>query len=87
LGLALPPHVNAIQAAGRESLLTSNLRLVDAPGNVLVPAKAAGLPKDSVANVSQIITIDRDFLAEPVGTLRGQLLRSIDDGLRLVLGL
>jgi mRNA interferase MazF len=39
--------------------------LVEAPGNVLIPAKAAGLPKDSVANVSQIITIDRDFLTEP----------------------
>jgi mRNA-degrading endonuclease toxin of MazEF toxin-antitoxin module len=39
-------------------VLTGNIRLVDAPGNVLVPAKASGLPRDSVANVSQIITID-----------------------------
>ena len=46
-------------------VLTSNLRLVEAPGNVLVPAKTAGLAKDAVANVSQIITIDRDFLSEP----------------------
>ena len=45
-------------------VLTSNLRLIDAPGNVLVPAKTAGLPKDSIANVSQIITVDRDFLAD-----------------------
>jgi mRNA interferase MazF len=38
--------------------LTSNLRLIDAPGNVLVSAKASGLPKDSVANVSQVVTLD-----------------------------
>jgi mRNA interferase MazF len=68
-------------------VLTSNLRLVDAPGNVLVPAKAAGLPKDSVANVSQVITLDREFLDEPAGRLRGPLMKSVDDGLRLVLGL
>lgn len=66
-------------------VLTSNLRLVEAPGNVLIPAKTAGLPKDSVANVSQIITIDRDFLAEPAGRIRGQLLKDVENGLRLVL--
>jgi mRNA interferase MazF len=68
-------------------VLTSNVRLVDAPGNVLIPAKVAGLPKDSVANVSQVITLDRDFLDQPAGKLRGPLLKSVDDGLRLVLGL
>ena len=68
-------------------VLTSNVRLVDAPGNVLIPAKAAGLPKDSVANVSQVITVDRDFLAEPAGRLRGQLLKDVENGLRLVLAL
>ena len=68
-------------------VLTSNLRLVDAPGNVLIPAKAAGLPKDSIANVSQVITVDRDFLTEPVGRLRGPLLKMVESGLRLVLGL
>lgn len=66
-------------------VLTSNLRLVEAPGNVLVPAKVSGLPKDSVANVSQIITLDRDTLAEPAGRLRGGLLAAVDAGLRLVL--
>jgi mRNA interferase MazF len=66
-------------------VLTSNLRLLDAPGNVLVPAKTAGLSKDSVANVSQLITIDRDFLTERAGRVPGQLLREIDSGLRLVL--
>jgi mRNA interferase MazF len=68
-------------------VLTSNLRLVDAPGNVLIPAKAADLPKDSVANVSQVITIDRDFLSEPAGRIRGQLLKDVENGLRLVLAL
>ena len=68
-------------------VLTSNARLVDAPGNVLIPAKVAGLPRDSVANVSQIITVDRDFLTEPAGRVRGQLLKDVDDGLRLVLAL
>jgi mRNA interferase MazF len=68
-------------------VLTSNLRLVEAPGNVLLSAKAAGLPKDSVANVSQIITVDRDFLTEPAGRIRGELLKDVENGLRLVLAL
>ena len=68
-------------------VLTSNLRLVDAPGNVLVPAKASGLPKDSVANVSQVLTIDKDFLVELAGRIKGRLLSDVDSGLRLVLGL
>jgi mRNA interferase MazF len=68
-------------------VLTSNVRLLEAPGNVLVPAKASGLPKDSVANVSQVITLDRDFLAEPAGKIQGQALRDVENGLRLVLGL
>lgn len=67
--------------------LMTNVRLVEAPGNVLVPAKAAGLPKDSVANVSQVITVDRDFLLERAGRIRGQLLKDIENGLRLILGL
>jgi mRNA interferase MazF len=65
--------------------LTSNLRLLDAPGNVLVPARHSGLPKDSVANVSQVITVDRDYLAEPAGKIDAKLQRQIDLGLRLVL--
>lgn len=67
--------------------LTSNLRLVDAPGNVLVPAKASGLSKDSVANVSQILTLDKHYLADLAGRIRGPLLAEVDAGLGLVLGL
>ena len=68
-------------------VVTSNLRLLDAPGNVLLPAKTSGLPKDSVANVSQVITLDRDFLVEPVGKIMGRMLKDVENGLRLVLGL
>jgi mRNA interferase MazF len=45
------------------------------------------LAKDCVANVSQVVTIDRDFLTEPAGRLRGRLLRDVEQGLRLVLAL
>jgi mRNA interferase MazF len=68
-------------------VLTSNLRLAEAPGNVLVPASDSSLPKDSVANVSQVITLDRPFLTERCGRLPAHLIKSIDDGLRLVLSL
>ena len=68
-------------------VLTSNLRLVEAPGNVLIPARVAGLPRDSVANVSQVITIDREFLLAPAGRVRGQWLKDVDNGLRLALSL
>jgi mRNA interferase MazF len=68
-------------------VLTSNLHLAEAPGNVLIAASDSGLPKDSVANVSQVITVDRTFLTERCGRLPGHLIRSIDEGLRLVLSL
>jgi mRNA interferase MazF len=68
-------------------VLSTNLRLVDAPGNVLIPAKASGLKKDSVANVSQVITVYREFLLEHAGRVRGQFLKDVENGLRLVLGL
>ena len=67
--------------------LMTNLRLVEAPGNVLLPAKTTGLPKDSIANVSQVITVDREFLLERAGRIRGQLLQDLEKGLRLVLAL
>jgi mRNA interferase MazF len=68
-------------------VLTSNLRLVEAPGNVLVPARVSGLPRDSIANVSQIVTLDRDYLVELAGKLDPKTLRQVDQGLRLVLHL
>jgi len=67
--------------------LTSNLRLAEAPGNVLIPATDSGLPKDSVANVSQIITLDRTFLTEKCGRMTSRIMKGVDDGMRLVLSL
>jgi mRNA interferase MazF len=67
--------------------LTTNLALADLPGNVLVPALEAGLEEDSVVNVTQIITLDRSFLETRSGTLREDLLRRVEDGLRLIQGL
>lgn len=68
-------------------VLTTNLRLVDAPGNVLIPAKNSGLPKDSVANVTQLVTVDRNYLDDRVGRLPPRFMSAVDAGLKLVLGL
>lgn len=65
----------------------SNLHLAGAPGNILLPAKATGLPRDSVLNVSQLLSLDRSFLIEHVGTISNRLQESVDEGLRLVLEL
>jgi len=68
------------------AIITSNLRLAKAPGNVFLSASESGLPKDSVVNVSQVITLDRTFLAERVGLLRTVIIDEIVDGIELVLG-
>lgn len=68
-------------------VITSNLKLADAPGNVLLTKTKAGLPKDSVANVSQVITLDKDFLTEQAGHIDSSTMRQIDEGLQLVLAL
>lgn len=68
-------------------VLTTNLRLANAPGNVLLKSAVTGLPKDSVANVSQVLTVDKSFLTEKVGKLRKAELQKIETGLRLLLGL
>jgi len=66
--------------------LTSNLRLAAAPGNVMLAARRTGLPRDSVANVSQIITIDRDVLSDRVGHLAESDLQLVLAGIDIVLG-
>jgi mRNA interferase MazF len=68
-------------------VLTSNTRLLDAPGNVLLPANATGLPRDSVANVTQVVTLDDDYLTERVGRVAPSLMARVDAGLKLVLDL
>ncbi|NJR67900.1 MAG: type II toxin-antitoxin system PemK/MazF family toxin [Synechococcales cyanobacterium CRU_2_2] len=66
-------------------IITSNLRLAEAPGNVMLPAQAVGLPKDSVINVSQVFTIDKTVLDDRVGRLPDSLQEEVDEGLRMVL--
>ena len=66
--------------------LTSNLRWADAPGSVLLPARATGLPKPSVANVSQVVTLDRDALTERAGRLSASSLELVLAGIDVVLG-
>lgn len=66
--------------------LTSNLRWADAPGNVALSSRLTGLPKDSVANVSQIVTLDRDLFTERMGKLTRAKLELILAGIDVVLG-
>ena len=66
--------------------LTSNLRWADAPGNVLLSGANTGLPKDSVANVSQIVTLDKTLLTERVGKLSASKLELVLTGIDIVMG-
>ena len=66
--------------------LTSNLRWENAPGNVFLPARLTGLPKDSVANVSQIVTLDKDLLTERVGKFPRAKLELLFSGIDVVFG-
>jgi mRNA interferase MazF len=66
--------------------LTSNLRWAGAPGNVSIPARLSGLQKESVANVSQIISLDKDLLTERTGKLPRAKLELVLAGIDLVLG-
>ncbi len=66
--------------------LTSNVKWAEAPGNVLLPARSSGLSKDSVANVSQIVTLDRTLLTERVGRISKKQLELVFAGLDILLG-
>ena len=66
--------------------LTSNLAWAHAPGNVSVPSKLSGLPKDSVANVSQVVTLDRGCLTERAAKLPPKQLALVLTGIDVVLG-
>ena len=67
--------------------ITANLELAGAPGNVLLAAADGGLPRDSVVDVSQLLTLDRRFLAARVGALPAATLTAVEAGMQLVLGL
>jgi mRNA interferase MazF len=69
------------------AVVTSNITLAAAPGNVLLPKRSSGLSRESVVNVSQMVTLDKAFLTERVGRLPPAKLRELDEGLRLVLAL
>ena len=69
------------------AVITSNTNLAAAPGNVFLPALASGLPRDSVVNVTALVTLNKDDLTQRVGELPTGLMREVDKGLRRVLGL
>ena len=66
--------------------LTSNLTWANAPGNVLLPSRLTGLPKDSVANTSQVVAVDKSLLTERVGKLPRAKLDLVLAGIDVVLG-
>jgi mRNA interferase MazF len=68
------------------AVITSNTTLAAMPGNVFLPAVASGLPKDSVVNVTALVTLDKTDLDTPVGHLPTSLMSEVDRGLHRVLG-
>jgi mRNA interferase MazF len=68
-------------------VISSNTGLAAMPGNVFVPAIASGLPKDSVVNVTALVTLDKTDLDPALGQLPASLMHEVDRGLRRVLGL
>ena len=76
-------NINTVIAA----VITSNVRLAEAPGNVVLTRKISKLNKKSVVNVSQLITLDKARCTEKVHTLPGKVMAEIDSGIRLVLKL
>jgi mRNA interferase MazF len=69
------------------AVITSNVGLAAAPGNVLLSSEMSGLSKKSVVNVSQLITFDKALCTEKVHTLSDRVMNEIDEGIRLVLKL
>ncbi len=66
--------------------LTSNVKWAKAPGNVMLPPRLTGLPKDSVANVSQIVSLDKTLLTDRTGRLPRAQLGLVLSGIDVVLG-
>ena len=69
------------------AIMTSNVRLAELPGNVLVPSSVTGLKLDSVVNVSQVISVDRYQLIERVGTISVRAMAAVEAGLRMAMSL
>ena len=68
-------------------VVTSNIALARAPGNVMLSKKDSNLPKKSVINVSQIVTLDKSYLTECVGTISKSIMNKVENGIKLVLGI
>jgi mRNA interferase MazF len=69
------------------AVITSNTTLAAMPGNVFLPIAITGLPRDSVVNVTALVTLNKSDLADRAGSLSGELLRDVERGLRRVLNL
>ena len=69
------------------AIITSNIKLAQAPGNILLTEETTGLKKDSVINISQIITVDKSYLIERIGNLNNTQLQKLENGLKTILGL
>lgn len=67
--------------------ITSNTRLAAAPGNVQMPKRTGKLSRESVVNISQLLTVDRSLLTECAGRVSPQIMAQVDAGLRLVMSL
>lgn len=76
-------NINTIIAVA----ITTNVRLAGAPGNVLLSMKQSKLPKESVINVSQIVTIDKSFLTKKIHSISNKIMRIVEEGMKLVLKL
>ena len=76
-------RINTIVAAA----ISSNIKLGLAPGNVTLTKKSVGLDRESVINVSQLITLDKSFLSDRVGKVSSTKMQAVDEGVRLVLAL
>jgi len=76
-------RINTVTTA----VITSNLRLADAPGNVRLRASGTGLGRPSVVNDSRIITVDRALLTQRVGRVSQAIMAEVDEGLRLALSI
>ncbi len=69
------------------AVITSNTALATMPGNVFLPAAVSGLPKDSVVNITALVTLDKTALEAPAGHVPASLMHDVDRGLRHVLRL
>lgn len=81
------PYNDSRLATVLTAVITSTTSLATMPGNVFLPASATGLPRDSVVNVTALITLNKTDLTEWVGSVPSSLAHEVDRGLRRVLAL